>query len=302
MDMSTKKSRLARQRYGVTGSALGGLVSALAIDETSGILAAGTYQRQMQLFENQGSGQDITAFSLTNSADAEEKEWGVNGAGVTQIWWSGNGRYLIVGERQSDGLLVYDIRVTGKRLSWLKGRKANIPLKCAFDVVDVPREGVDVWAGGTDGMVRIWKNVTTKEGVVEHDDEFRASTGDVPPLLLSSRQLSDLLTCLDTVSSVMLHPTAPIFATTSGQRLPSAHSLHLDSDSDSDSDSDGDSDSDSDSGDATDTPSPSTSRSQRGPSTHSTSRSTLSETRAQDNAFKVWATSDVYPSVQAHPP
>lgn len=154
------------------------MVSALAIDEGSGVLAAGTLDRQIALFGEEGSGEQITSFSLADDAE-EERRLGIQGNGITQVKWSGDGRYLFVAERGSDVVVIYDIRGTGKRLGWLKGRKALTMQRLTFDLSDVPGEGVHVWAGGADGVVRIWKHVTSKEGVIEPDTEFRASDGEL---------------------------------------------------------------------------------------------------------------------------
>jgi len=67
---------------------------------------------------------------------------------------------LVVGERKSDGLQVFDVRRPGWRLAWLGGRKAVTQQRLEVDVF-----GDEVWAGGTDGGVRIWE--IGGEGVVE---------------------------------------------------------------------------------------------------------------------------------------
>lgn len=94
----------------------------------------------------------------------------------------------------------------------------------------------------------------------------------------------------DAVSSVMLHPTVAVFATTSGHRKPPQDLLHL-SDTDSDSDSDAESE---------DSRSSQSDQDQREDDTDEAegaatrSRSVLSEsaapkTRGFDNTLKVWS-------------
>lgn len=240
----TRKSVRARKMYGQTGIEISGLISTLAIEPSSRLLAAGTTNRQIALFAAEGSGENISSFDLSVEGEREDGLWG---NGVNHMKWSGDGRYLFIAERQSDALLVYDIRVTGKRLGCAKGRRANTTHRLGFDLMDVPGQGVDVWAGGTDGMVRIWKDTTSKEGSIEPDIEFKASS--------------------DAVSSVLLHPTADVFATTSGQRLP-PQDLMPDLDNDSDDSSD-----DSD----------------------SVSSKTMSENGQLDNALRVWSMTDLHP-------
>ncbi|KAL1303731.1 hypothetical protein AAFC00_007076 [Neodothiora populina] len=234
----SRRSARARKMFGVSHVEISGIINALAIDPSSEILAAGSTNRQIALFEGQGRGACAASFELREHG---EKESGVVGNGVSQIKWSGDGRYLFVAERQSDALLIYDVRVTGKRMAWLQGRKAKTPQRLGFDLADTPGQGVDLWAGGTDGIFREWKNVTSREGPVEPDGAFRASS--------------------DTISSVLLHPTAHLLVTTSGQRLPPEDLLPLD-DSDTETDSAG----------------------------HPSS-ATMSETGRLDNTLNVWAMS-----------
>jgi hypothetical protein len=250
----TRKGRKARKLYGADTAGIGGIVSSLALSGDN-ILAAGTYNRQIGLFENAGQGETVAAFDL-NFNDAEDSL--LRGNGVSQLAWSSCGNYLFVAERQSDALLVYDIRHTGQRLSYVTGRCALTTLKLSFDVASNPEGKIDIWAGGTDGKIRVWCDVTSREGRIEPDYALHASHGEHP-------SLSSQLTCADNqpaaVSNTILSRREPMLITTSGQRRNPPDLVHLgnpDSDSDSDSgsdsscleESDGSKNSESDSGES----------------------------------------------------
>ncbi|RMZ80326.1 hypothetical protein DV738_g2760, partial [Chaetothyriales sp. CBS 135597] len=108
-----------------------GLVSALALETSSSILAAGTFTRSVALYSAAGQGGDcIGAFSVQgNQADSA-----IHGAGITQLHWSPCGRYLFITERKSDGVMVYDIRKTGQLLSWAEGRGARSNQRLGVDI------------------------------------------------------------------------------------------------------------------------------------------------------------------------
>ena len=150
------------------GVGMKGIVSTLAMS-CEGILAAGTFTRWIGLY---GRGGSMGVFELgKNVGDGE----GVGeGKGLTQLLWSESGRYLCAAERDSDGISVWDIRGTGKRLTWLKGRNARTMQRLTTHAV-----GTDLWAGGTDGGVRLWEGVGLKEGVVEPDWDFTAHEGNL---------------------------------------------------------------------------------------------------------------------------
>jgi WD40 repeat protein len=172
-ESATRKGRKARKLYGADAAGIGGIVSSLALS-CDNILAAGTYNRQVGLFENAGQGQSMTAFDLSYN-DVDDSL--LKGNGVSQLAWSPCGKYLFVAERQSDALLVYDIRHTGQRLSYLSGRKAHTTLKLSFDLASDEYGKIDIWAGGTDGQVRVWRDVTSREGRIEPDLALHASNG-----------------------------------------------------------------------------------------------------------------------------
>jgi len=155
-----------------------GIVSALSVQPTpengeAGMLAAGTWTRCVGLYDMGGMGGTVATWSIAEAAD---KDAGVGGTGVTQTAWSACGKYLFVVERRSGGVLVYDVRVTGKLVSWLGGRGAETNQRLGIDVFEAER-GTEIWAGGMDGLVRVWEGVGLTEGRLERSWEWRAHNG-----------------------------------------------------------------------------------------------------------------------------
>ncbi|KAI9705435.1 MAG: hypothetical protein M1836_006190 [Candelina mexicana] len=190
-----RHATIPSKRKKIVGGGVGmkGIVSCLNLSNR-GVLAAGTFTRSVGLYDSQGSGDCIAVFSVADNKDEEE---GIGGAGVTQVLWSSCGTYLYVAERKSDGVLVYDIRVAGKRLGSLTGRRADTNQRLGVDVVDNGR-GNEIWAGGTDGTVRVWEHVGEMEGAQDPVREWRAHG--------------------DPVTSSIVHPSGSVVATCSGQR------------------------------------------------------------------------------------
>lgn len=138
-----------------------------------GILAAGTWTRWVGLYDANGLGGTVATWSI---ADAADKHADVGGMGVSQTLWSSCGRYLYVVERKSDGVLVYDVRVAGKMVAWLKGRGAGTNQRLGVDVFEGDK-GMEVWAGGVGGVVRVWEGVGMVEGAMERTWEWKAHEG-----------------------------------------------------------------------------------------------------------------------------
>ncbi|KAF7590633.1 hypothetical protein BBP40_002581 [Aspergillus hancockii] len=178
------------------GVGMKGIISALAISPTGdGILAAGTFSRQIGLYDSNGSGQSLGTFSLAKTDTSRR----IGGRGVTQLLWSPCGRYLYIVERKSDGVMIYDIRVTGQLLGWLEGRKALTNQRMKIDIVSTDHGGShEIWAGGTDGVMRVWRDPTQTAGAQEPAWEWKVHD--------------------DTVGSTVLHPMGSVVATCSGQR------------------------------------------------------------------------------------
>ncbi|KAL1960417.1 hypothetical protein VTO42DRAFT_7716 [Malbranchea cinnamomea] len=186
------------KRKKIVGGGVGmkGIVSTMADNPAGdGILAAGTFTRHVGLYAAHGSGDTIATFSVAGT----EADRHIGGTGITQVLWSPCGRYLFVVERKSDGILLYDIRVTGQLVGWLEGRKAMTNQRMNVDVFSGRNGGpIELWAGGTDGIVRVWTNPS--ESVSEKKPVWEKHIHDDP------------------ISSVIVHPTGNVVATCSGQK------------------------------------------------------------------------------------
>lgn len=147
-----------------------GIISALSIS-LEGVLAAGTLLREVALYSSDGSGECITSFSLSGGQADPCK-----GNGVSQLTWSPCGTYLFIAERQSDVIQVYDLRNTLSRVSRLSERKAMTTQRLGIDVVPTA-EGCEVWAGSTDGCVRMWRNPGRSPNEQEPNEVFQLHQG-----------------------------------------------------------------------------------------------------------------------------
>ena len=191
-----------------------GIVSALATEPASNILAAGTFTRHVALYASAGQGDCIGSFSTEgNQADKD-----IRGRGITQLHWSPCGRYLYVTERKSDGIMVYDIRQTGQLLSWMSGRDAQTNQRLGVDVFGDTGSGTyEVWAGGTDGKTRMWKDAHLQEGAVKSTFEFKAHKG-MQYIRAVKYALTDRQT--DAVTSTVVHRAGGVIATSGGENHP----------------------------------------------------------------------------------
>lgn len=183
-----------------------GHISALSISPafptSSGILAAGTWSRFIGLYEAQGSGEQITQFPLPGTVDRQkvwaEQRGGLYGNGVSQLKWSPCGKYLYIAERTSDALFIYDVRNFSMCLGHCIGRNAVTTQKLGFDIWSVGDAAAshEVWAGGIDGSIRVWRDPHLAQGAVKADEVL--PVGDVP------------------VSSTLVHPTGSLAIAASG--------------------------------------------------------------------------------------
>lgn len=124
----------------MTSERMKGIISAMGMS-SGGILAAGTFSGGVGLYDSEGSGSTISVF------DTEGR-----GGGVTGLKWSPDGRYLYVISRRSSEILVYDVRVMGRLCGFMEGFKGETNQRINVDVMS----NGEVWAGGTDGIVRVW--------------------------------------------------------------------------------------------------------------------------------------------------
>ena len=138
---------------------------------TSSLVAAGTWTRWLGLYDMTRGGECAAAWNVAEAA----AEADVGGSGIVQVVWSPCGRYLVAAERVSGGALVYDVRVTGKLLGWLSGREAHTNQRLLLDVFSggggggaaaAGQEPFELWAGGTDGTVRVWNDVGLRQGAL----------------------------------------------------------------------------------------------------------------------------------------
>ena len=177
------------------GRGFKGCISALAlspptVSSNGGMLAAGARTRYVGIY-NSVSGGEVTHFSLPGTIDGKkirnQNLSRIMGDGVSHLKWSPCGKYLYVAERQSDVLLIYDVRNFSLSLGYCTGRKALTKQKLGFDVwnagaspYDIETVSHEIWAGGTDGKMRVWRDPYTKEGAVEADDVVQVHEGDMP--------------------------------------------------------------------------------------------------------------------------
>ncbi|QYT01993.1 hypothetical protein H0G86_008999 [Trichoderma simmonsii] len=180
------------RRHIAKGSGVGmkGTVAALASSPPAdanghgSILAAGTWTRWMGTYDLHRSDRVVANWSI---ADADQKAFriGLGGQGVVQTAWSPCGRYLVVNERQADGLLVYDIRGTGQLLAVLKGRRSTTQQRLHFDVF--PAEtGFEVWAGTQHGTVALWEGVGMQNDVIDPSWTWKAHESPIGSTIVHS--------------------------------------------------------------------------------------------------------------------
>ena len=169
----SRMKTIPSRRKKIVGGGVGmkGIVSALAMS-SEGILAAGTFGRWLGLYDSGGRGGTAGVFEVGKLDD--DKDGVGDGAGITQLVWSPCGRYLCVVERGNEGTGVWDIRITGKRVSWLRGRKAKTMQRLSVEVV-----GSELWSGGTNGIVRVWEGLGDREGLIDPVYEFQAHKGKI---------------------------------------------------------------------------------------------------------------------------
>ena len=185
----------ARSKLKGGGRGFKGTISALSLSPPShsasqGLLAAGARTRFVGLYDALRS-TELTHFALPGARDSSAPDTAnVAGAGVSSLKWSPCGTYLYVGERASDALLIYDVRNFSLTLGWCAGRRALGKQRLGFDVwpagAGVAAEPYaaqgahEVWAGGADGCVRVWRDPYLREGAIEADEVVRVAGGHVP--------------------------------------------------------------------------------------------------------------------------
>ncbi|KXS99758.1 hypothetical protein AC578_10422 [Pseudocercospora eumusae] len=187
-------------RGGLHGLTRKAFVSAMSTS-CEGVFALGTTQREVALYDHDGLGSWASTFNVEGP-----------GNGVTDLKWSPDGTYLLVGERQSDRIQIFDIRNTQQKVVDLVGRSADTPQPLYMDVVHTA-SGYEVWTGGTDGQVRMWSNPGNSAG--EHPPDAELHLHDAP------------------VASAIWHSSGSVLATASGQHFSPSRADESDSEDES---------------------------------------------------------------------
>ncbi|KAL2114705.1 hypothetical protein VUR80DRAFT_15 [Thermomyces stellatus] len=141
-----------------------GIISALSTstpDTGSPVLAAGSWNRWVALYDYLRTPSPASHWSLSDATDPLSGDK-IVGGGVAQTAWSPCGRYLIINERNSTGLVIYDIR-KGHRLLGVLRRDAKTQMRMGCDVfaTGMDTSGVgnfEVWGGSMDGTVKCWED------------------------------------------------------------------------------------------------------------------------------------------------
>ncbi|ROT42998.1 hypothetical protein SODALDRAFT_268436 [Sodiomyces alkalinus F11] len=187
------------------GVGMKGMVSALASQSPAvsdaPLVAAGTWTRWLGLYDPARSNKAVANWSIRGVVEAEFGHRDDDGGGVVQTLWSPCGRYLAVNERQASGILVYDVRGTGRPVNLLIGRDASTQQRLSCDVfagsaATSDDGGFELWAGSKDGRVLVWEGVGARSGTLDESWDFRAHQSPV--------------------GGTMLHPGGSVVATCSG--------------------------------------------------------------------------------------
>jgi len=213
-----------------------GRVSAMDMDNGSGsgLLAVGTWRGFVGCYDEQGSGEEVMSVDLRKYDDGRYGNSGHKrryyGTGVTKVKLCADGRRLVVAERKSEIIRIFDLRMmqrdgyTSSPCQILQNRVAGVTNQ---------RMGVDVgvWGtggeevvvgGGEDGVVGIWK-------LNSHDHydqrEVRASTGEESDSERNGEirsRIGEWKAAEDPLGGVAIHPTGCVIATCSGTRKVSS--------------------------------------------------------------------------------
>lgn len=237
------------------GIGMRGTVSALGAQATAesaytGLVAAGTWTRSVGLYDFARGGECVSTWNVAEAASSsvptdpppcsssetprfstgrvsrESAAPGIGGTGINQTIWSPCGRYLLINERQSTGMLIYDARVTNKVLGFLAGRDALTNQRLSCDVFRGLEAvgGFEVWAGTRGATVKVWEGVGNTEGCQWPSWDFSASDPGVGTQATDSPAMG----------SVTLHHSGSVIATCSGcWSIPDDDDDEVDSETDS---------------------------------------------------------------------
>ena len=188
----SNRNKLKGGGWGFKGhvSALSACPSASSTNANA--LATGTRTRYVGIYDTISS-KEITHFSLPGMVNGKRTDNSnvqhAIGKGVTQLKWSPDGCYLYVAERFSDALLIYDVRNFSLALGYCVGREALTRQRMGFDVWTQMNgehvgEGHEIWAGGTDGKVRMWRDPYLREGALNADEVIDGGDGPASNVLI----------------------------------------------------------------------------------------------------------------------
>lgn len=251
------------------GVGMRGTVSALCAQNTAesaytGLVAAGTWTRSVGLYDFARGGECVSIWNVTEAASSaittspphssevaaehvsrgitRDRPKGIGGAGISQTIWSPCGRYLLINERQSTGMLIYDVRVTNKVLGFLAGRDALTHQRLDCDVFRGLESvgGFEAWAGTRDGTIKAWEGVGNIEGCQWPTWDFSAGDSGAGKQAAASPALG----------SVALHHSGSVVATCSGcWTIPEDDESDIETDSSLSASSQSDEDTDDDTAD-----------------------------------------------------
>ena len=200
LTVPTIPSKAARSKGYSVG--MKGHISALAStrpdEHGCSVVATGTRTRWIGMYDIHRTDKAIENWAIAGT-DGLSPEMETGGRGIMQLVWSPCGRYLVVNERSANGLLVYDIRGSGKLLGVLNGRPLSTQQRLTCDVfAGGPHDNdtFEVWAGSQDGTVVVWDQVGKDEGIVQPSWSWKAH--DSP------------------LGSTALHSSGSVIATCSG--------------------------------------------------------------------------------------
>ncbi|XP_006899198.1 PREDICTED: telomerase Cajal body protein 1 [Elephantulus edwardii] len=160
-----------------------GIISCIAFSPTQPLYACGSYGCSLGLY----AWDDGSPLALLRG----------HRAGITHLCFHPDGNHLFSGARKDAELLCWDLRQSGHPL-WTLSREVATNQRIYFDL---DQTGQFLVSGSTGGAVSVW------------DLSGAAEASGKPELVLS------FLPQKDCTNGVSLHPSLPLLATASGQRV-----------------------------------------------------------------------------------